>query len=121
MTTPNPTPALPARPVFKVTRRGTGEVIAPGTVITDRSGEAHTFRYATRPTTAGTSGKVVVDSSDWPDRELYASVFGLIVTRVVPAHRDIFERGCRFSGTASDTGECPVCPPGQVAGGADHA
>ena len=120
MTTTDPTGAPPARPVFKVVRKDTGEIIAPGTIITDSAGEAHTFRYATRPTIDGRSGKVVVSSAGGHEHELYAHVFGLRVDRVIPDHNDIFEHWCRFSGVTSTTGECPVCPADQVAGGGDR-
>ena len=66
-------------------------------VTSSRSGEAWRFQYATRPTTPGKTGKVLVNPAKYTDdggTEVYASVFGLtveavtaddLVTRIVEA------------------------------------
>ena len=90
---------------FKVTR-GMGAIVAPGDYV-HADGTAYTFLRATRPTAPGRAGKVVV-TRDGHQAELYASVFGLTVSRIIPQHDDPSGRWCPFSGVSQPAGECPV-------------
>ena len=109
-----PAPAAPA-PAFKVTRP-TGEVIYPGALVFDLADNTpYTLLRATRATVPGKSGRIVVRRNG-QETERFAGAFGLRVSIVVPQHDDPVTRAwCRFSGTNSLTGECPVHPGPEAA------
>ncbi|CAM4326062.1 hypothetical protein NONI108955_20965 [Nocardia ninae] len=56
-----------------------GNVVAPGSPVTDFRGETAEFKYASRANTEGKDGKVVVRMVDGWEPEHYARVWGLTV------------------------------------------
>ncbi len=78
-------------------------------------GAPYILLRATRATVPGRSGRIVV-RRDGTESERYAGAFGLRVSVVVQQHDDpVTGAWCRFSGTNSLTGECPVHPGPQAA------